>query len=376
VARDTFNACIMWGEGGTWRRLKDTDYTRLRAVLERRGFKPIGTDMMRQTVEQHAEDHAFDSAIQWADGLAWDGIPRAERFLADYFGVKDSPYAGAVSLYMWTALAGRCLVPGCKADMVPVLIGAQGVGKTTAVMALAPTPETFVEIDLTRKPDDTSRMLGGRLVGEIAELKGLRGRDSEAIKAFITSTHEEWVEKWDKLPTRVGRRLLMIGTGNNAEFLDDETGERRWLPVTVGSVDVPGIEAAREQLWAEGIARFRETGVAWYDAQRLAAAEHSKFKVIDPWYPLIEEWLERDAMDGESGEKRGDAPFRLIDVCHHALGMVADKVNRAAEMRVGGVLRHLGYSKERVMVAGVQSRLWSKSRTLADLCPPVPTLEA
>jgi hypothetical protein len=360
VARDTFKACTMWGEGGVWRRFTDTDYTRLRSMLERKGFKPVGADMMRHAVAQHAEDHQFDSAQQWADGLAWDGVPRVERFLSAYFSVADTPYARAVSRYLWTALAGRCLVPGCKADMVPVFVGAQGVGKTTAVLALAPTPDTFVEVDLTRKDDDTSRMLCGRLVGEIAELKGLHGRDSDYIKSFLSRTHEAWIEKWHTTPTEFGRRLLMIGTGNNAEFLDDETGERRWLPVAVGRVDVPGIEAARDQLWAEGVALFKAGGVAWADAQRLAVAEHGKFKITDIWHPLIERWLGRDSMDGESAEKRGDAPFTALTLLTSAVGISADRANRAAEMRVARVLRQLGYEQERVRVGNKQVRQWVK----------------
>lgn len=359
VAWDDFKGCAMIADDGAWRRVTDADYTRLRSMLEARSFKPIGRELMRDAVQLHALNHRFDSAKQWAATLSWDGVPRVETFLHDYFGVKDTPYHRAVSLYIWTALAGRVIEPGCKADMTPVLIGAQGAGKTSAVMALSPTPDAFVEVDLTRKDDDISRMLCGRLVGEIAELKGLHGRDAEHIKAFISRTHEEWIEKWQTTPTKFPRRLMMFGTGNNREFLDDETGERRWLPVRVGEVDVVAIGAVRDQLWAEGIALFEMGGVAWSDAQHLAHEQHHHFKVTDPWQDAVEDWLERDAMDdADSAKKRKHAPIRTLDVLVSAIGLRLDSIQKREEMRIGRVLTKLGYTRKQVWLDGRNQKVW------------------
>lgn len=362
VARDSFKACTMFGEGTTWRRFEDNDYTRIQATLELRSFKKLPAEMVKAAVRLHARENQFDSALQWAASLKWDGVSRIETFMHDYFGVADTPYHRAVSLYIWTALGGRCVQPGVKADMVPVLIGAQGVGKTTAVMALSPDPDMFVEVDLTRKDDDTSRLLRGKLVGEIAELKGLHGRDAEAIKAFVSRTHEEWIEKYETTPTVFPRRALLFGTGNNPEFLDDETGERRWLPVRVGTVDVVGIAAVRDQLWAEGIALFELGGVAWSDAQHLARAEHVKFKVTDPWTDTIAAWLDRDAMDehAENGTKRGDGPVRTVDVLVSAIGMRLDAISKRDEMRVARALTRLGYVRKTAWHGGKAAKVWGR----------------
>jgi predicted P-loop ATPase len=191
--------------------------------------------------------------------------------------VADTPYTRAVSAYTWTALAGRCLEPGVKADMAPVLIGLQAAGKTTAVEALAPFNDAdesaFVEINLTKKDEDIARSLRGKLVGEIAELRGLQSRDAESIKAWVSRRFEEWTPKYEEFGTRFARRLLLIGTGNKDGFLDDETGERRWLPMRVGAVDVAGIRRERDQLWAEG-RTGSALGRGLADAYELAKAEH------------------------------------------------------------------------------------------------------
>jgi hypothetical protein len=358
IAVDEFKGVLMYGEGGAWRPLNDNDYLRVQAQLERRSFKPLRLEMVKGAVRLIGEEHTIDSAQLWAATLRWDGVPRIDTFWSDYYGVAPSEYHRAVGAYTWTALAGRCVEPGCKADMVPVLIGIQGTGKTSAIEAMSPIDEAFVEIDLTRKDDDIARSLRGKLVGEIAELRGLQGRDAESIKAWVSRRIEEWTPKYREFTTRFHRRFLAFGTGNNKGFLDDDTGERRWLPLEVGTVDLAGVRAVRDQLWAEGIVRFRANGVEWQDAQRLAAQVHAEFKVVDPWLEAIREWLERDDMDGG---RRADGCVRVLDVLVSCIGLSLREITRKDELRVGKVLPMLGYQKGNKRIGGVQAKVWTRA---------------
>jgi predicted P-loop ATPase len=70
--------------------------------------------------------------------------------------------------------------------MVPILIGPQGILKSTAVRDLAPLPEFFVTMKFDDKDDMNARLMRGRLVVELPELSGPHTRELEAIKAFIT----------------------------------------------------------------------------------------------------------------------------------------------------------------------------------------------
>jgi hypothetical protein len=358
LAYDEFKDATMIAWGEQWRPLKDTDYTDLRRALERRGFKSAGKELVRDAALKVADANRFDSAIQWARSLRWDGVPRAETFFLDYFGVEDTPYARAVGVYLWTALAGRALEPGCKVDMVPVLISGQGTGKTTMVESLAPEEGAFVEINLEHRDADLARSLRGKLVAELAELRGLATRDAEGIKAWVSRRVEEWTPKYIEFATRYPRRFVSIGTGNNREFLDDDTGERRWLPLEVGHVDVDGIRAVRDQLWAEGVALFDVTGVQWQDAQHLAAEVHAEFKVRDPWHDTIEVWLRTDGMDGDAGVPRGASAVKLTDVAVGALRMDVKQLARKDELRIAKVLRALGYEKRAVRCKEGVSKRW------------------
>lgn len=364
IGVDRFLCAMMTSEGGEpWRRFTDDDYTRVRSVLGHLGFKPVPPEMIKAGVKLVAKEFAFDSAQDWLGGLEWDGVERIDTFYSTYFGVANTPYTRAVGAYTWSTLAGRCLQPGVKADMAPVLIGLQAAGKTTAVEALAPFNDAdesaFVEINLTKKDEDIARSLRGKLVGEIAELRGLHSRDAETIKAWVSRRFEEWTPKYEEFGTRFARRLLLIGTGNKDGFLDDETGERRWLPMRVGQVDVAGIQRERDQLWAEGAHRFRKSGIAWQDAYRLAKGEHAKFKMTDPWDDAVSAWLSRDAMDGDRGVLRSAGRVKVSEILLSAVGRPTGQQTKSDEMRVAKILTRLGYERFDGRDGGIKTKWWA-----------------
>ncbi|KOP32853.1 replication protein, partial [Xenorhabdus sp. GDc328] len=79
---DQFRDEIMFAPSGTsqWQTFSDAEYSRLRITLEKRGFKAVGRELVRDVVLLVADENPFDSAIEWLNSLKWDGIPRIERF--------------------------------------------------------------------------------------------------------------------------------------------------------------------------------------------------------------------------------------------------------------------------------------------------------
>lgn len=356
LALDTFRDEIMYSEdeGQNWQPFKDADYTRLRIALERCGFAPPSKDATRDALILVAERNAFDSAQVWLGRLQHDGVPRIDTFLSRYMGAEDTPYTRAVSRYIWTALAGRVLEPGCKADMAPILVGKQGVRKSSGVAAIAPALEFFCEVSFGEKEDDLSRKMRGRLVAELAELKGLASRDSDHVKAWMTKRYEDWTPKYREFNTVFPRRLLVFGTTNKDEFLVDETGNRRYLPAKVGVthiVDVDAIERDRDQLWAEGRDIFDLVGVEYQEAEKLAIDVHDDYMMRDPWEPFIQRWLQQT--DDITDQSPGTCEFLLVhEVLEGALRMDAKNCKRVDEMRVGEVLRAIGYERRQKRVDG------------------------
>jgi predicted P-loop ATPase len=340
-----------------WRPFDDVDYIYLRLLLQGKGFGPISRETMQDAVRHSSATWRIDSAIEWSSRLEWDGKPRVSNFLHGYFNAKDNDYTRAVSEYMWTALAGRVVEPGIKADMVPVLVGAQGAGKSFGVSELVPSPDYFQEINLIDRDADLARRMRGKLVLEIGELRGLMSRDMESIKEFITRRHESWVPKYKEFATRYPRRGVFIGTTNQHEFLSDMTGNRRWLPVDVGKVDVDGIRQDRSQLWAEALAMFKQGGIRFANAERLGREVVENYTVSDSWADAIAEWLDTpDEVDGATPRERKF--IKTKDVAAYCLRLDVSKIRRGDELRIGGILRAMGFEKKVMRVGGELCKGW------------------
>lgn len=227
--------------------------------------------------------------------------------------------------------------------------------KSTAVAALVPDDDFYIAIDLGGKDDDLARLMRGKLIIELDELKGLGTRDSEHIKSFISRTYEEWIPKFREMNTRYRRRSVFFGTSNKDDFLADETGNRRWLPFKCGVCDPESISRDRDQLWAEARELFKTDGVLHRDAELLAKAEHELFVETDEWDTAVKEWLHLpDLLTGRTPYGREYLISR--DVLKEVFQINDAHQTRAHIQRVKKVLIRLGYTYENKRINHVRQR--------------------
>lgn len=332
--------------------LEDNHLIKLRRDFEVRGFKPIGPQMMSDAVHNAADLNRYDSAIDTLEGFEWDGIPRIETLMRDYFGTTDTPYGRAVGQYFMTALAGRVMSPGCQADMAPIFIGIQGTGKSSAVQALALTDESFNILDLgSIDSKEIARHLQGVTATEIAELRNLRTKESGTVKEFISRRFEKHRPLYGEYESRHPRRNIFFGTTNRDDELSDETGNRRWLPIRTGTIDVAGLARDHDQLWAEALSLWLQHGILWKEAARLVEAEHAQFMEEDPWEQAVSDWL---------NTLPPNHMFQIVEVLRVPLRHEAHQQDIPTMRRVGKILRKLGYDKSNKRVDGVQGNRWCK----------------
>lgn len=357
IRYDQFRGEIVFADvehPGQWLAFKDHHAVELRLTLERIGFKPVGRELVRDVVNYVAQHQSIDTAQIWLSRLEWDGKPRVTYFYERYFGTAEGAYSRAVSRYIWTAMAGRVLVPGCQADMVPILTGAQGQRKTSGIVAMVPH-DTFRELNFHQNEEERARLMRGCLMVELGELSGLKTRENEAIKAWITRRKEDWTPKYQEFAVSMLRRCVMQGTSNPTDLLDDPTGSRRWLPMASGDVDVEGIERDRDQLWAEARVLFEKFGVEWREAQRLALDVHDDYRVVDGWEEAVARWLSTPELDGSLPGADG---FTTHQALVEGLSFREHAIKRADETRMAKALKAAGYYQKVVKKAGKPVRMW------------------
>lgn len=132
-------------------------------------------------------------------------------------------------------------------DIVPVLGGAQNIGKTTLCYWIAGNREDmYVDVGSGGRggfgSSDTIRQVRGRAFCEIGEMKVMRDSSNvEVVKSFISKPKYEldvkYVEHSEPLPATVS----YIGTSNPEDYLSDTTGNRRFYPINLESIDKDGL---------------------------------------------------------------------------------------------------------------------------------------
>ena len=192
----------------------------------------------------------------------WDGTERCEHFLAEWCKAEDTPYVREVSRLIFAGGIWRLIQPGCKFDDVPILIGSQGQGKSAICRFLAIEDDWFGEIK-SFDGQGSIEQLQGKWICEVAELAAMtRKKEIESVKAFITRQRDQYRKPYDKEPSELPRRCVLIGTCNLSNPLSDMSGNRRFYPVEVHS---DGYELYRhkdelksyiEQCWAEAYAKY------------------------------------------------------------------------------------------------------------------------
>lgn len=367
IALDKFTGRTMGSPEGVlqWREISDLEVIRIRVMLERDGFGSFGggNDLIRQALNLVANENVIDTAQMWASTLIWDGKLRCEMFLTDYFGVKDSDYIRAVSRYFWSSLARRTLDPGVKADMILVLVGKQGLRKSSSLQAIVPSIDFFGELDFRKDDAERCRVMQGKLLVEWNELRGAASAGEDAIKTFLARQVDEWRPLFTEETKRAPRRSVIIGTTDSDEFLSDMAGNRRYLPFKPTRSDIAAILRDRDQLWAEAFETF--PGVDW-SAERLAAQAHEDHAISDMWDPLVLEWLEGPRLvggfelDDGLGMTNGEGQFTLTEVMN-GLNVPAARQGRTEQMRMARILKRFGFESAPQWYKGKTLRVWSKA---------------
>lgn len=237
-------------------------------------------------------ERSFDALEEHVRATTWDGVPRVDTFAVRLLGAQDSVYSKAVGRVLLLSMAARALRPGCKMHTVPILEGGQGKLKSTVCQVLG--GPFFAELEGTLGTKEAAEQVEGAWVVEIGELDSLSRAETNAVKAFVSRSHDRFRRAYARIVTDVPRRSVMVGTTNSSAYLRDETGARRFLPLAIGTVELEGLRAERDQLIAEAVHRV-EAGESWWLVSQTEleaqAAETLERRVADPWESQLSAFL-------------------------------------------------------------------------------------
>ena len=324
-------------------------------------------------------ENSVDSFAEWLERLEpWDTKPRLDSWINDC-GLKLSRNTPD-ELTQWVSTSivliacKRTFDPGLKHDTIPVLVGPQGVAKSTALAWLMPKAERGIwfsdSLKLSSPNKERVESLQGSVIVEAAEMSGATTADIESLKAFLSRTNDRVRLAYRKNPEPHLRVCSIVGTANGTAVLpNDPTGNRRFVAVLLDSGDPAKVrkwmDKNRVQLWAE--ARFRALmGEQCHFPSHLEEIQAEANESVRSADSILEEavadYIQQWVVNNDKRH------FTLYDMAKR-INILKDKetpeqLPTREVRRLSRILDSCGCRSTRVQEGGVRRRLWEVPRTM------------
>lgn len=276
--------------------LRDVDYAGVRNYIEC-VYGITSNQKVDDALALEFEKNRFHPIVDYIKSQIWDGVPRVDTLLIDYFGTEDNAYTRAAIRKTLCAAVARVFEPGVKFDTALILVGDQGTYKSTFVKKLG--REWFSDTFTTVQGKEAFEQIQGAWIVEIAELSGLKKAEVETIKHYISKREDSFRPAYGRVVETYKRQCVFFGTTNSKDFLKDPSGNRRFLPVDVRKAaasksvadDLTDEEVG--QIWAEAYQIYLagESLFLQGEEDSIAKAEQSKHAEMDARAGIIEDYL-------------------------------------------------------------------------------------
>ena len=308
-----------------------------------RKYEP-NTNTIEEAIITLARQRPFHPVKDSIESIKWDGISRLKDWMIKYLGVEDNVYTRAVGLKALVAAITRIYIPGHKFDYIPVLEGAQGIGKSRALAVLGGEWYGDITVDVHNK--DTVDIMRRLWIIEVSEMETQYRTETQALKSFLSRSSDICRLAYGRRSKIFPRQNIFVGTINpeydeDAGYLKDTTGNRRYWPVRCGKINIDALKKVRDQLWAEAYLYYKEhTALHFEDVliEEQAMREQIKRMGTDPWYAKIIQWLDMEP-------NRIREWFTGMEIYCDCLGGKAVMYSRVCQNRIALIMRGLAWEK-------------------------------
>lgn len=279
---------------------RDADTAQMKVLLDNR-YTVFPDRVLEACFTKATEDRRFHPVRDYLKALPpWDGKKRIETLFQRCLEAADTAYTRAVARKVFAGAVARILQPGVKFDSIPVLDGAQGIGKSSLFRELAGSEYYSETLSLTDMSDKAgAEKLQGFWIAEIGELAGMRKADIEKVKAFLSTTDDAYRPSYGRTVESHPRQCIIVATVNGDNgYLRDTTGNRRFWVIKCGQTEqakkfsFSGEE--RNQIWAEAMHLWENGEKLYLDQDMIAAAEEIQRGAMeeDDRQGIVEAYLE------------------------------------------------------------------------------------
>ena len=323
--------------------------------LDDKSFNSIWRDLRHNgTKLNQAELHSivnsdftpdFDPVKSYLDSLSeWDGKKDHIRELADMvkcINMTADEFYQLLKKWLVGLVTGYLNADKIN-ETILCLIGRQGTYKTTFFRYLLPPflrKYYYEEKNIDVIDKDFELRLARNLIINFDDMKALGSHNLNKMKSMVTQKTVDVRAPYDRFPKQMPRHASLVATGNEAEFLIDHTGNRRWIVAEVEKIVNPHeVEINYEGLYAQVYSLVKSGFQTWFDEEEIESINklNERFQKIDETYEYIHTHYRKP--------REFETPMRLTASDIAAKIPVQLKSNPT---KVGQAMAKLGYERQR-----------------------------
>ena len=260
-------------------------------------------------------------------------------------GDESEQYRFAQYLKKWLVwMVAAWVDPKVVSHVILVLIGEQGSYKTTWFSYLLPPPlqQYFrIKTNSSRMTKDDLICLSEYGLVCYEELDTMRPSELNQLKAAVTMTAVDERRPYDRYTEHRPHIASFCGTGNNVQFLSDPTGNRRWLPFEVASIDSPRDHPFNyEGIYAQAYALYQQGFRYWF-----SKAETEQLQKYNKQFETVQSELE--LIDLYYRKPRDNENKQLVSATE-ALQVISGNIaNTLSKEKIGRAFTTLGFECRR-----------------------------
>ena len=342
-----------------WQRLTDHIENSLWCAMQHHGMAVnlnelhtlLGSDFVKE----------YHPLKEYLDGLPpWDGETDYIDRLAAMVHVKESPHSPlqqdksrerndlsetpvrfADILKRWmVSMIAAALNETVVNQVILTLIGRQGSYKTSFMQHILPpvlSEYYTTKSNSSRMTKDDLFTMTENLVINLEEIDTMPPSELNQLKAMVTQRYVDERRAYGRNKVHLPHVASFVATGNNLQFLTDDTGNRRWLPFEVEDIDSPWeADIPYEGIYSQTYALYQDINFRYWftDKEIQQLRGHvQQFEVPRPEYELILTYYRKPV-----GLERG-----VYTTSSQIIGRFGNTSLRLSLQKVGRAMRELGF---------------------------------
>lgn len=302
----------------------------------------------------------FDPIKEWFDSLEpWDPTERdhigelcalipPSASITSMNASAQVKYARQV-LEIWLIGCVACSIDHKPNHIMPILQGAQGVGKTTFLRVLCPEAlrkDHYYEGMITGDKDNEIKLSQCFLVVD-DELEGMTKKSVDLIKQTTSKDMHTIRHPYAHFHMTVPRRVNFAGSVNKRTFLTDETGSRRFPVIVVGgNIDLTALRAVKiDRLWAQAKYLYDKGVQHWFDAEMIefVQRQNQQFEATSLADDLVNTWCKHPTDPDSKPRMSATEIASIIQKRHMDMYAVSLNINGQLIKDIGRAMTRAGY---------------------------------